>query len=295
VASRYDLYHDTNFMLPPFGGRTVATVCDLSLRFHPETHPAGRVRRFETCFARRLQRVDRFLVLSRAVRDELCAEFGITPERVTVTPPGIDARVFHPGREREDSSGLPSQRAALPPRYLLYVGTLEPRKDLGSLITAYGRLSVGLRKEVPLLLAGPLGWKHGGIVRLIREFRLESSVMRLGYVAETRLADLYRGATAFVYPSIYEGFGLPVLEAMGCGTPVACSDIAALRELVGEAALLVSVRDPEALADAIARLLEDSALRARLAAAGPRQAAAYSWRRCADLTVGAYRDAAAGG
>jgi alpha-1,3-rhamnosyl/mannosyltransferase len=295
----HDLYHETNFTLPPFRKPVVATVCDLSLRLHPETHPAGRVRLFESCFPRRVDGVRRCLVLSRAVAEELCAELRVPRERVRVTPPGVDPAVFHPaargaGPQRPEAgearpAGGPL--ASLPRRFLLHVGTLEPRKNLERLVGAYRRLSPALRSDVRLVLAGPRGWGAAGLLALVRDSRLEGSVVRLGYLPEPALGELYRRAEALVYPSLYEGFGLPVLEAMACGTPVVCSDIAAHRELAGEAALRVDPRDEEALAEALRAVLEDSELRKRLARLGPARALPYTWQRCADLTVDSYREA----
>ena len=283
---RHDVYHETNFLLPPFGGPVVVTVWDLSLRFHPESHPAGRVHVFEAAFARRLDRVDQFLVLSEAVRRELEGEFGVAPELVSVTPPGVDRNVFRP---LADASAGPAVDPRLPRRFLLHVGTLEPRKNVELLLSAYELLPVSLRRDHGLVLAGPVGWKAAPLLRRLEAMRAQGAVIRSGYFSDRALADLYRRASALVFPSRYEGFGLPVLEAMACGTPVVCSDIPALAELAGDAAVRVPPGEAGALAEAVRRVLEEPETAGRLSAAGLERAGGYSRARCADLTLRAYR------
>ncbi len=289
AEARYDLYHETNFLLPPFGKPSVATVWDLSLRFHPEAHPAGRVRVFESAFARRLERLERVLVLSRSVAQEVEGELRISAERIAVTPPGVDRDRFHPPEAPEGAAP-----DGLPERFLLHAGALEPRKNLELLFAAYERLPATLRDGLGVVLAGPPGWRCAELLTRIRAAERRGHAVWLGHVPDLELARLYRRATAFVYPSVYEGFGLPVLEAMASGTPVVCSDILALRELTDGAALLVPSDDPDALADALARVLEDSALHERLSRDGPARAALYSWARFADATADAYAAAVAG-
>ena len=308
---RYDLYHETNYVPRPFRGPTVVTVYDLSLVLHPETHPRPRVYLFERDFVRRIPRVDRFLAISQSVKEELIGAFNVESDRVTVTQLGVDPAIFHPEGAAESASaesiegvGAPgrgraaggrsgfSQTAAtsLPTRYILFVGSLEPRKNLTTLFRAYARLPAALREAHPIVLAGPVGWKFDPVWEEVRTLGLEERVFWRGFVSESALATLYRGASAFAFPSIYEGFGLPILEAMASGTPVVCSDIPSLTEVVGDAALRVPARDVEAWSSALESILEDEGLRGRLRAEGLRQAARFSWRRCAEETLAVYRE-----
>jgi glycosyltransferase involved in cell wall biosynthesis len=177
-------------------------------------------------------------------------------------------------------------------RFWLAVGTVEPRKNYGTLIEAYARLVAGHRETKPLVV-GQAGWKETPIGHRVREIGLDDMVIAPGFLPDDELAALYRTAFALVYPSYYEGFGLPVVEAMGCGAPVIASNSSSLPEVVGSAGLLVSPGDAEALASAMGQLTTDESLRARLKEASPRQAARFSWREAARRTLDLYADALA--
>ena len=292
----FDLYHETNYVPRPFEGPVVATVYDLSLALHPETHPEARVWFFRRDFARRLSRIDRFLVLTSAVKEELEALFHVEPERVVVTHPGVDTDLFRP--DAPAPAAAPAGSAAVPalpdPGFLLFVGSLEPRKGLATLFRAYAELPPELRAAHPRVLAGPPGWKFDAAWRLVSELGLEGRVRRVGFVDDDVLAELYRRAAALAFPTVYEGFGLPVLEAMASGTPVVCSDIAACAEVAGDAALRVRAGDVPAWSDALERVLTSGDLRARLAQAGLARARSFTWRSCAERTLAVYRDVARG-
>ncbi len=227
---------------------------------------------------------------SNATATDVTAVLGIPPERIFVTPFAASKEVFY----REESSqridavkaryGIPSGE------YLLSLGTLEPRKNLVHLLRCFHRL---LRQEKPtalrLVLVGPTGWKADPVFALLQEHPdLRARVVLAGYVPDTDLAALYSGARGFVYPSLYEGFGLPVLEAMQCGTPVVTSDSTSLPEVVGDAGLLVPPTDADALSEALLRLVTDDGLAADLRRRGQSRAALFSWERTAEATVRAY-------
>ena len=279
----YDLYHETHYVPRRFHGPSVMTVYDLSLALHPETQPALRVELFRRRFARGLPRMDFFLAITHVGKAELAGEFGVDPARIRVTHLGVDPEVFRPG-QRDVSGASP---------YVLCVGAPEPRKDLPTLLEAFARLPERLRDRHRLVLAGPAGWKTAPLWRRVRELGLPERVAVEGYVTDARLAELYRGASALAYPSRYEGFGLPVVEAMACGTPVLCSEIPVLAEVAGDAALRLPVGDVEAWRDGLARILESEELRARLRAAGLERAHGFSWRACARETLEVYRALAA--
>src|SRR6185436_7930623 len=171
-----------------------------------------------------------------------------------------------------------------------HVGTIEPRKNLERLLEAFSRACVAAGSGHRLVLAGAQGWGYESVLAKIRTERLEDTVTLTGTVARDDLVHLYRGADLFAYPSLYEGFGLPIVEAMACGTPVVTADVASLPEIAGNATLLVDPRDVAALADAIARGIGDSALRGRLRAAGLERARGFTWERCARETLAVYDD-----
>jgi glycosyltransferase involved in cell wall biosynthesis len=275
----FDIYHETTSFPPAIDGLPVVyTLYDLSLIKHREKHPRERVWFFDFFFKRRLPYAAHILAISDFMRQELIEELGLPADRVTTVPLAPEP-VFYPRTRQQVKEVL--KRAGWPGEYLLFVGTLEPRKNLSLLIQALART----KSDVPLLLVGWRGWGEpdwwGELVRL----GLQHRVVCTGYVDEETLACLYSGAAAFVYPSWYEGFGLPVLEAMACGCPVICSNTSSLPEVAGDAAILVDPRDAEALAHAVDELLEDGSLRQSLSDRGLLRAGEFSWDKTAAKTL----------
>lgn len=275
-----DLYHEAAYF--PFraapGVRVVQTVQDLSLQFHPEWHPAERVAFSRRHFGERLKWASRILCISEFTRGELLRFDPGVAGRVAVTPLGASA-AFRPA-PGEDRRRVRS-RYGLPERYLLFVGSGDPRKNTRALaeLAATGRL------PCPVVCVGWTGWHAPGG---------RSHVRDLGYVPNEDLPALYGEALAFVFPSHYEGFGLPVLEAMACGCPVVVPRAHSMPELVGEAgAYYGESADVEGLARALARVAGDEGERRRLAQAGAARAALFGWRRTAELTLAAFEAALA--
>lgn len=284
-----DLFFAAEHLLPRFRRiRSVITIYDLSYLLLPESHTRmSRVyqQRLMPHFARH---ADRIIVTSEATRQDLLRCYGTPAEKIQVIPGGVDQRFSAPITAEERARVR--ARHDLPRRYLLYVGTLEPRKNIAGLLEAYASLlRRGLADEVAIVLAGRPGWRYKPILRRIDELGLGGRVRRLGFVADDDLPALYGEAEAFVFPSFYEGFGLPPLEALACGTPVLTSAVSSLPEVVGEAGLLVDPRDTGQLAAALEALLYDGELAARLRAAGPPQAAPFTWERTAEQTLALLR------
>lgn len=269
------VYHDTA-VFPPAGldVPVVSTVHDISLIKHPERHPRERVWFSELFFKRRLAHAAHVITVSEFTRGELIEETGIAPQKVTTVHLAQGAHFFR--RPRSQVTEILKQRG-WPEEYVLFVGTLEPRKNIQLIIEALPML----KHDIPLLLTGWSGWGDRQWWDKIGELGLQKRVILTGYVDEETLACLYAGAAAFVYPSIYEGFGLPVLEAMACGCPVLCSNTTSLPEVAGDAALLVDPHDPENLAHELEKTLCDSDLRESMISAGLQRAALFSWKKTA--------------
>lgn len=282
----YDVYHEPNYIPLPSDLPTVATVHDLSVLLHPEWHPADRVAHFERGFRRGLKQCQHFLAISEFARQEILRTLHLRPDQVTRTYMGIRPGLM-PLPQLEVQKAL--QRLRLPPRYLLYVGTIEPRKNVGMLLRAYGALPHELRERCPLVLAGGWGWNAGDVARSLEDEGRSRGVLHLGYVAEQHLAALYNGARALVYPSLYEGFGMPPVEMMACGGAVLASTAGALVETVGEWAHLVDPEDLDGWREALIRVIEDDDWWYSLRRGVVEAASSFSWEQCAADTLKVYR------
>lgn len=282
----------------PFGvsGKCVTIIHDIAFLTYPET-VAKRTRQW---LGKNLkiycQRADVILTVSEFSRQEIHHYLEIPPEKIHVVYNGVDPEQYHPdyseGRIQEAKA-----KYNIPGSYILYLGTLEPRKNIETLIRAYQRLlTAGLSRfgqnlsAFPkLVLAGKKGWLYDSIFQLVKEFHLENQVIFTGYVDESDAAPLLCGARMFIFPSLYEGFGIPPLEAMACGTPVIVSDCASLPEVVGDAGLLVPPTDIEKLAESMNRLLKDDQLHVALREAGLKRAGQFTWKASAKKLVQIYR------
>ncbi len=286
---RWSLYHEPNFVAPRIPVPTVVTVHDVSFVKYPEFMPADRQAWLQREIPRTLERARAVLTPTEHIRRELLGLWPATdPARVRVTYEGVDARFdaspADPARTAEMLS-----RYRLPPRFVLYMGTLEPRKNIQGLVQAFDLLKPALQKDFPLVLAGMRGWRKEHYATGLEELRSRGALFEAGYVAHEDVPLLMKAAAVFCFPSLDEGFGLPPLEAAACGTPVVCSDRGALPEVMGEAAVYVDPGSPGNIAAGLSRLLEDSSLQRQLAASGPRRAASFTWERCLAQTLDAYR------
>ncbi len=261
---------------------------DLSWIRYPQTHPIERVRALDRFFGKGLEQASLILTDSSFVRQELMSEFRLPPQRIRVVPLAA-GEAFRPAAVAQLEPTLTKYHLT-PERYFLSVGTLEPRKNLKIVLQAYERLPTPLRERYPLILAGGSGWKNEALQRLLDPLEARGQVRRLGYLPQADLVALTAGACTLVYPSLYEGFGLPPLEAMSCGVAPVVSNVASLPEVVGDAGIQVDPADVQALTQALRSLAEDDALRSRLGALSLQRASAYSWQRCAAETADAYRE-----
>jgi glycosyltransferase involved in cell wall biosynthesis len=283
-----DLLHTTDFIPPAWGyRRSLITVHDLNFLYYPQFLTAHSHRYYNQQIEWAVRRADRVLADSYATRSDLVSLLGVPADKVTVVHLAADP-AFHPLPEAE--ARQVAARHGLPPGYLLFVGTLEPRKNLPGLLEAYRQLLDGQVTAAPLVLVGGKGWLYDEIFQRVQELHLGQHVRFLHGVPDADLPALYNAASVLTTPSFYEGFGLPALEAMACGTPVVVADRASLPEIVGEAGLLVNPDDPHDIARALACALNDEPLRARLRALGLVQSAGFTWERAARETWEVYRE-----
>jgi alpha-1,3-rhamnosyl/mannosyltransferase len=286
-ARHYDLYHETNYIPLPCDLPTVTTIYDLSVLLHPEWHPADRVRFYEQNFRRSLAQCQHVLAISEMCRREVMQELNIPAHRVTRTYLGIRS-VFRPLAESVYRPIL--QQLGLPDQYLFYIGTIEPRKNILHLLQAYCALPAGVRDSCPLILAGGWGWNSEAVADFYYREARHRGVRLMGYIRERHLAALYNGARALVYPSYYEGFGLPPLEMMACGGAVLGSTAEALKETLGGQHCLIDPDDVDGWRDAMAKVVQDSDWRQLLLKDAQGVAKPFTWQRCAAETLQVYRN-----
>lgn len=289
ARTRPALLHALAFVTPLIAPvPAVVTVYDLSFMHYPELLPPAR-RWYLRLFTRRsCQRARRVIAISGSTAQDLTATFGVPAARIDVAVPGVDDR-FAPLPRAEVEAFR--QRAGLPARFLLFVGTLEPRKNLPVLLRAYATLPEATRRAVPLVLGGGRGWMFDEIFRTIEAHDLHATVHLPGYLPAEDLPLWYNAADAFVYPSVFEGFGLPVVEAMACGTPVLVSDVSSLPEAAGDTGYRLPPDDVAAWADALAHVIDDATWRDAAGQRGRARAARFTWANTAAQTVASYRRA----
>jgi glycosyltransferase involved in cell wall biosynthesis len=274
-----DVVHATNFVAPPAKAPVVVTIHDLAFVLHPEW-VSGDALGYPTWVGLALQRGAMAHVPSDFIGTQLQEVFGLPPERVT--------RIYHGLGPVEGGDTDAGRRRAESTRYVLALGQLEPRKNLPALVRAFDHVAAA-HSDVALVIAGPDGWDRPAFEDAIAAARHRDRMRWLGYVTNEARRDLLAGAVVFAYPSRYEGFGLPPLEAMQAGIPVVASDAGSLPEVLGDAALLTPAGDDETLAAALDRALSDAALRADLVTRGRARAARYTWERAADEFAALYR------
>lgn len=285
-----DLVHGPVNVIPVLDGLPgVVTVHDLAFRVYPEQYPRAKQRYLDLLTGLSVRSAARVVTVSESTRRDVLRFYRVEPERVVTVPNGVDPAMV----PVTDEGRLARFREVhgLPEEFILYLGTLQPRKNLVGLLRAYARAGV----EAPLVVAGGKGWMYEPVFAEVRALGIEGRVLFAGYADPEDLPLWYSAATAFVFPSFYEGFGLPVLEAMACGAPVITSDSSSLPEVAGDAALLVDPRDVDALAGAIERLMGSPGLRADLRERGLARAREFSWERTARETAAVYRAALGAG
>ncbi len=285
-----DVTHFFNYIVPPgVAGKKIVTVHDMVYKTFPET-VRGRTRyMLETGLRRSMKRANCIVTDSEFSKEEIIRYFPRYADKIRVVYCGVDSERFHPVTDTGSIKAV-QEKFEIDREYFLYLGTVEPRKNLERLIDAYAMFSK--REDMPpyLVLAGGKGWLDSGIYRKVQELHLKEQVKFTAYVPEEDICPLMCGALAFVFPSIYEGFGLPPLEAMACGVPVLTTHAASLPEVVGDDAVVVDPYKAEAIADGLEKLYTDRALRERLKEVGLKRAAMFTWENSAKQLYAIYQE-----
>lgn len=286
-TTKFDLYHEPNMVPLSFDGPTVVTVHDLSWIRYPQAHPVERVRAMDKYFEPGLSRATLILTASDFVVRELVEVFGVKPARIRSVALGVEP-MFRPrlAHETEPVLGKHGLRHG---EYLLAVGTLEPRKNLRVALLAFMQLPAKIRQANPLVLVGMKGWNTSELEQQLSPLVAAGEVMQLGYVPREDLAVLIAGATCLIYPSIYEGFGLPPLEAMACGVPVISSNVSSIPEVVGDTGVLLDPEDVDGFSKAMAMMVSAPDVRDSLGSEALLRSQRFTWDRCVSQTVDAYR------
>ena len=285
LRNSFDLFHGTNYEIPFWSRRpTVVTIHDLSMLLLSGVHRQDLIWRSRWRLPWMVKRASRIITPSNSIKTELCAAFGIHPDKVAVTPEA-PRRVF---KRREDPELL--RRHGIAGDFILFVGTIEPRKNLRRLVEAFDQMLRNTSLSPTLVIAGGKGWMMDDFVSFIKEKGLKDRVCLTGYLEDQDLCGLYSTCRAFVYPSLYEGFGLPPLEAMACGAPVITSRTPALMETVDTAARLIDPEDVDDIARAMTEMLSDAQVREHYAELGKVHVKKFSWEQTALKTLEVYRE-----
>lgn len=286
-GNRQSIYHAPNYIVPPFRGKTVSTVHDLSHVLYPQFHPRARVDYLNLTLGPSLARTTHVITVSESVRQEMIERGLMSPERITAILEAADAAFCpHTAEMLEPAMQAMGLRAD---HYCLFVGTVEPRKNVERLIQAYELLPDDVRRECPLVVAGGKGWNSEAIHARMAKASHEGWLRYMSFVDQRWLPALYAGARLMAYPSLYEGFGLPIVEAMASGTPVLTSNTSCMPEVAGDAAKLVNPLDVENIRHALDECIGNEVWLAEARSKGLDRAASLSWDRCVEETIAVYQ------
>ena len=291
LENRLPLFHGTNYMIPLWQRcLTIVTIHDLSLLLHSDTHREDLVRRAKRRLPTMTRIASHILTDSEAVKKEICEHLAVSPERITAVPLAA-RRMFSP--VPLDKTLETRNRLGVEDDFILFVGTVEPRKNLITLVRAFDELMRTTDLRPQLVVAGQKGWLSEDLYAYVEQSELKNRILFTGYVTDADLASLYSSCRVSVYPSLYEGFGLPPLEAMACGAPVITSRIPVIMETASGAARLVAPTDLQELTAALVEMLRDPKAREHYSSVGRQRASEFTWERVAQQTLEVYRDVCA--
>lgn len=281
-----DILHSPHYTMPILKPcKSVVTFCDMTFELFPELHEFSKRLIFPLMMRWSANHAEQLIAISESTRQDVIRILGVKPDRIIAIPLAASSDYGVIGAERVKE--VCDRYKLTSGKYIYYVGALEPRKNVPLLIEAYAKLADRF-PDIPLAIAGKKGWMYDEIFAKVKNYNLEERVRFLGYVPEQDLIGLYNGTRVFVYPSLYEGFGLPVLEAMQCGAPVITTNVSSMPEVAGDVALLVAPDDVEGLSQALQRVLSDDRLAQDLSRLGLTRSANFSWKNCAQETLQVY-------
>lgn len=286
-----DITQFFNFVVPPgVQGRKITIIHDMGYKAYPETVNRKTRNWLRLSLKKSCRHADHIITDSEFSKKEIIKYLRVNSQKITVVPCAVNHEEFRTDYSVEKIEEV-KNKYHIDEKYFLYLGTIEPRKNLERLIKAYAEL-VNRRQNVPqLVLAGGKGWYYDSIFQMVDTYHLKEKVIFTGYVEQKDSPLLMSGAIAFVFPSLYEGFGMPPLEAMACGTPVITSKTTSLPEVVGDAGILIDPEDIEELSDAMEQMMDNEELREKLKKAGQKRAEKFTWKKSAEILMGVYRSA----
>ena len=285
-----DVSFFTNYSVYPVkSNKKILTIYDLSFIYFPQ-HIASRNLYFlKKTVKRSIKKANKIITISNAIKKEIIKEFNVNDRDIEIISPAVDLDFFKPCKE--DSILKVKEKFKIKGSYFLFTSTLEPRKNITGILKAYTALPKQIKKDYSLVLAGGKGWQDKELLEGIKKSKEEgNNIIQIGYVPEKDLPVLYSGASIFLYPSFYEGFGIPILEAMACGVPVVTSNISSMPEVAGDSAVLVNPHNADEIKDAIIRLIQDRSLREELVRKGFLQAKKFSWEVSASRLLRVFKE-----
>lgn len=284
-----DIYHFFNFTLPPnIKQKKIITIYDMVYYKYPETMKKSNYYRLRKEISRSIQEADTIITISETIKKEICDIHGVRSDKIKIVYPGIFNDNYNYNYSQDQISYV-KKKYTLPDNYILYLGTLEPRKNIVTLIEGFALLKKRGNKQIKLVIAGAKGWNYEIIYSRVNELSLTQDIQFIGYVDEHDKPLLYKLSIGFVFPSIYEGFGMPLLEAMAAGVPVIISKAPALQEVAQEAAIYLENNDSETLSLKIEQIITDNSLRESMIKLGKKRSMQFSWENSAREMLGIYQ------
>ncbi len=285
LFSQSDITHFFNYIVPPkVNGKVITTIYDMSYKLYPETLDKRNLKRITRDINYSIERSDIIITISENAKKEILEEFSLDHDRVKIIYPSFDTIISdQPFHTIADKFNIPS-------KYILYVGNLEPRKNINTLIKSFAELKKESDLDYHLVIAGQKGWLYDDIFKTVEDLGMSNHITFTGYVSTEDKSALYKNASLFVYPSLYEGFGIPILEAMSSGVPVICSNTSSMPEVAGNAAILINPDNPNNIADAMYKLLSSEDLRNKKVELGYQQIKKFSWDKSAAELIEIYRE-----
>lgn len=287
-----DIYHFFDYIVPPrIEGKVITTIHDMTYHLYPHTMQPKTLKRIRNGIKYSANRADKVITISESTKKGIIEVLGVPFDKIEIVPPGVDYNAFNKVYSKVQINRVKS-KYNLPEQYILYMGTLEPRKNIESIIEAFSlfkKESTIHTKDIKLVIAGKKGWLYNSIFSIVQQLNLENEIIFTDYIDEEDKPILYKLSLLFVFPSIYEGFGIPVLEAMAASVPVITSNVSSLPEVAGNAALLVSPMDIVSIAKGIDKILIDETFRNELISRGNEQAKKFSWDNSAKKIYEIYK------